>query len=120
MNLLARISKLLERMFRGKFMRDVTVRFRGWKSHEIKQRFNGGFHYYMEELAARRVEPWFPPGVFFIDGLANEIEGVGIPPNTDIKIYYDLRWISIPEIMRYLETIGLDVELLPTSAEDRQ
>ena len=98
-----------------------TVRFIGWSSDEARRNSGdadasgaGSLHNYLDEVAAGRKMQAFPAGLFFVDGLASEVEGIGTVPGSEVQIAYDPEKISKNEVIEYLKSLGIETELIPT------
>lgn len=101
-----------------------NVRFIGWSNEEARKRSGdpdgsgaGSLHYYLDEVAAGRKMHAFPAGLFFVDGLASEVEGVGFVPGSEIQIAYDPEKISQGAVIEYMKSLGIETELILTSSK---
>lgn len=93
--------------------RYARFEFRGWKDAGLGRRFHDSPGFYDEEIRSGRVAGiCHPPGLIFVDDVwLVTPRGQAAAGNVELKALYDPAVISPAEIARYLEAVGLVVEL---------
>ncbi|MBU0660658.1 hypothetical protein KKG22_00595 [Patescibacteria group bacterium] len=85
----------------------TTLLFTNWESSKYSKPFLGSIDYWEQEAQAKRIHPPMPVGVFQITGKENEIENIGTPPSSYLKVIHDPSFITIDEIIKYMARFGI-------------
>lgn len=83
--------------------------FEGWADEKKRLEFYGSVDYLGQEAAAKRIVPNTPKGFILVWGKSREIEGVGTPVGSRLKVMYFPYYTNTEEIEKFFKESGLKV-----------
>lgn len=82
--------------------------FDGWERQDIAEKFHHSIEFLAEEAAAGRHEPTLrDTGIFFIHGLADEIDDTGLPIGSVLEVPFIPNVITPEGIEEWLKKAGI-------------
>ncbi|OIO20076.1 MAG: hypothetical protein COY69_01475 [Candidatus Magasanikbacteria bacterium CG_4_10_14_0_8_um_filter_32_14] len=83
--------------------------FEGWVDEKKRLEFHGSVDFLEQEAAAKRIVPNTPEGLILVWGKSGEIENVGTPAGSRLKVIYLPYYTNTEEIEKFFADLGLKV-----------